>query len=50
MSEKLTFLVGGVKLRLLIESGATNNVIDEDTWEDLKQNRVKCKSYIPETE
>ncbi len=50
MSEKLTVLVGGVKLRLLIDSGATNNVIDEDTWEDPKQNRVKFKSYIPETE
>lgn len=42
MSEKLTFLVCGVKLRLLIDSGATNNVIDEDAREDLKQNKVKC--------
>lgn len=50
MSERLTFLVGGVKLTLLIDSGATNNVIDEDTWEDLKQSKIKCKSYVPEAE
>jgi len=42
--------VGGVKLTLLIDSGAANNVIDEDTCEDLKKRKIKCKSYLPEAE
>ncbi|PIK40988.1 hypothetical protein BSL78_22161 [Apostichopus japonicus] len=36
--------VGGVPISLLIDSGATCNVIGEETWKYLKANNVKCKS------
>jgi len=37
--------VGGVPLRgLLIDSGATCNLIDRMTWEELKQKQIKCIS------
>lgn len=37
--------VGGVQLKnVLIDSGATCNIVDSATWESLKQKRVKCKS------
>jgi len=38
--------VGGVKLDMLIDSGATSNVVDEQTWEMLKHNKVKCESHV----
>lgn len=36
--------VGGVCLNLLIDSGASCNVIGEDLWEYCKKNNIKCKS------
>ena len=37
--------VGGVQLKnVLIDSGATCNIVDRATWESLKQEGVKCKS------
>lgn len=36
--------VGGVCLNLLIDSGASCNVIGEDLWEYCKKNGIKCKS------
>ena len=27
-----------------MDSGATNNIVDEETWEQLKAKRIKCKS------
>jgi len=37
--------VGGVELHgLLIDSGATCNLIDKVTWNELKQKRIKCRS------
>ena len=37
--------VGGVQLKnVLINSGATCNIVDRATWESLKQKGVKCKS------
>ena len=36
--------VGGVALKMLIDSGATTNVIDQATWESLKAGNIKCKS------
>ena len=37
--------VGGVQLKnVLIDSGATCNIVDRATWESLKQKGVKCKS------
>ena len=35
--------VGGVQLKnVLIDSGATCNIVDGATWESLKQKGVKC--------
>ena len=36
--------VGGVDLNVLIDSGASCNVIDEDTWGILKQKGISCVS------
>ena len=37
--------VGGVTLNgVLIDSGSSCNIIDQKTWEELKQKGVKCKS------
>ncbi len=37
--------VGGVILSgVLIDSGSSCNIIDQNTWEQLKLNGVKCKS------
>ena len=43
-SNLLQLSVGGVKLEMLGDSGATNNIVDEETWEDLKVKKIKCKS------
>ena len=43
-SNKLNVCVGGVELEVLVDSGATSNIIDEATWETLKTKKVKCKS------
>ena len=43
-SNMLKLSVGGVELEMLVDSGATNNIVDEETWEQLKAKRVKCKS------
>lgn len=42
--DKLTFNVGGVQVVMLIDSGATTNVVDENTWEKLKEEKIKCNS------
>lgn len=36
--------MGGVNLKVLIDSGATRNIIDEQTWEWLKHKYIKCNS------
>ena len=35
-SNMLKLSVGGVELEMLVDSGATNNIVDEETWEQLK--------------
>ena len=42
-SDMLTVQVGGVDLKMLIDSGANSNIIDKGTWEELKVKGVKCK-------
>ena len=42
----ITISVGGVDLDMLIDSGATSNNLDEDTWESLKEKHVKCVSRV----
>ena len=37
--------VGGVKIpNMLIDSGATVNIVDRETWENLKKMHISCKS------
>ena len=43
-ADSLKFNVGGIDLVMLIDSGATTNIVDENTWEMLKENKIKCKS------
>ncbi len=49
-TDRLNVCLGNVHLRMLVDSGASSNVIDENTWEKLKSERIKCNSYIPGTE
>ena len=37
-------LVGGISVRMLIDTGASTNVIDKGTWEKLKSQKIDCKS------
>lgn len=46
---RLSFCVGGVNVRMLIDSGATSNVMGENAWEKLKSEHIKCRSYVPRT-
>ena len=43
-SEMVTVQVGGVALKMLIDSGANSNIIDKGTWEQLEGKGVKCES------
>ena len=43
-SSTINVSVGGVKLDVLIDSGATHNIIDEDTWMYLKSKGITCTS------
>ena len=43
-NSKILVEVGGVNLDMLIDSGASCNIIDRDTWERLKSMEIKCKS------
>ena len=44
-SETVNLQVGGVILTgVLIDSGSSCNIIDQKTWEELKQKGIKCKS------
>ena len=45
-SNKMKVTVGGIDLHMLIDSGATSNVIDEHTWESLKNAKIKCESRV----
>ena len=38
--------VGGVDMQILVDSGATKNIVDVTTWEWLKQNRILCESKV----
>ena len=42
--EKIDANVGGVVVAMLIDSGASANVIDRNLWSRLKQQRTKCVS------
>ena len=40
----INVLVEGVSVRMLIDSGASTNAIDKGTWEELKSQKIECKS------
>ena len=40
----VTVQVGGVDLKMLIDSGANSNIIDNGTCEQLEGKGVKCES------
>ena len=42
--ESVSILCGGVELKALIDSGASCNIIDRRTWENLKARKVKCNT------
>ena len=42
--EEINVTVGGVVVAMLIDSGASTNVIDKNLWLKLKQEKVKCVS------
>lgn len=39
-------LVGGVKLKMVIDSGSENNIIDQTSWEFLKSQNVTVKNMV----
>ena len=41
----VTLNVGGIRLpNVLIDSGATSNLLGKSTWEWLKSQRIQCKT------
>ena len=40
--EKINVTVGGVVVAVLIDLGASTNVIDKNLWLKLKQEKIKC--------
>lgn len=42
--DRITFSVGGIKLPMLVDSGATSFIVDERTWEMLQEKKIKCGS------
>jgi hypothetical protein len=42
--------VGGVSLEMLVDSGATSNIVDEATLEHLKSGKIVCASKINKSE
>ncbi|CAG2251175.1 unnamed protein product [Mytilus edulis] len=41
---KFSVNVGGIDVPVVIDSGATVNIIDRTPWEHLKKNKIKCES------
>ncbi|KAL4231673.1 hypothetical protein ACF0H5_009252 [Mactra antiquata] len=41
---KYEILIGGIPVKVIIDSGSTVNIIDKETWEHLKNNKVSCYS------
>ena len=45
-TDRITSSVGGVNLFMLIDSGATSNIVDESKWEMLKAKEIRCRSSL----
>ena len=41
---KLTVNIGGIPVEMIIDSGASANVISQALWEQLKKQHIKCVS------
>ncbi|KAK3722796.1 hypothetical protein QZH41_007483 [Actinostola sp. cb2023] len=42
--EKIPVIVGGCEISMIVDSGASANILDRQTWEWLKRNKIKCES------
>ena len=42
--DKVDCVIGGVKSRLIVDSGAASNIISVATWESMKANKIKVLS------
>ena len=47
-SERIGVTVGGCQLNMIVDSGASVNIVGKQTWEWLKKNRVVYTSSRPE--
>ena len=45
-SEMVTVRVGGVDLKMLIDSGANSDIINEGTWEQLKVPQTRSCTHM----
>ena len=45
-ASKINVLVGGVRIKIIVNSGASCNMIDRNLWELMKRERVKCNCYF----
>ena len=43
-STSINVTLNTIPVRMIIDSGATCNVVSRDTWEYLKRNNIKCKN------
>ena len=43
-SANITINVGGIPVQMIIDSGATCNIIDQNLWEHLKLENIRCES------
>ena len=43
-SANITIDVGGIPVQMIIDSGATCNIIDQNLWEHLKLENIRCES------
>ena len=43
-SEKVEVIVGGCAVKMVIDSGASTNVLDKGLWSGLKQQKIACVS------
>ena len=42
--EKIQMSIGGQKVQMIGDSGASMNIIDWQLWEKLKEKEIKCSS------
>ena len=40
----VNIVVGGVEITGVINSGASCNIVDKNTWEEMKKKKIKCTS------